>query len=121
MPRNRFVDPNRIRLQISEDDWLEVKSELNVGEQKLLEAAGVRRVADGVEIVWEDYQIKRAAVWITDWSFQDSSGKQQEVSLEALRALDVETFAEVQAALNVHIASIVEKKKVRMNSSPTSR
>ena len=117
MSRNRFVDPNRARLQISEGDWLEVKCELNVGEQKMLEAAGVRRSADGVEIIWEDYQIKRAAVWITDWSFQDSSGKQQEVSIEAIRALDVETFTEVQAALTVHIAAIAEqKKKVRMNS-----
>lgn len=116
MARNRFVVPENTRLQLSDGDWIEVKKQLNVGEQKQLEAAGVTRSALGPPIIdWQEYQIGRAAVWITDWSFADETGKQREFSVEALKAVDVDTFQEIQAALNAHIEA-GDKKKV----SPTS-
>lgn len=115
--RNRFVESGEIdRLELTDGDWIEVKKRLNVGEQKRLEAAGVVRSPLGPPIInWEEYQIGRAAVWIVDWSFAGADGKPREFSLEALKAVDIGTFQEIQAALNVHIEGI-DKKKV----SPTS-
>jgi len=112
MARNRFVNPDTDRLHLSDGDFIEVKRILNVGDQKKLEAAGVKRAfGSAPEIDWENYQIARAAVWITDWTFLNAEGKVPEVTIEALKALDVETFTEIQRVLSDHITRQEEARK----------
>jgi|SRR5579859_2901656 len=120
MPRNRFVTAKTKRLELSDGDWIEVKERLNVGEKKTLDGAGVKRSFGAPpEIDWPNYHIKRAMVWLVDWSFQDEDGKQQELTEEAVRALDPDDFDELQIALVTHIAEGEAAKKAK-TTTPNS-
>jgi len=119
MPRFRFVVPEIVRLPLSEGDWIDVKKTLNVGEQKRLEATGIARSAAApLMLDWSEYNIGRAAVWLTDWSFKDEDGKDVRLTEAAIRSLDVESFEEIQNALTAHVKGIEEAKKAKA-STPT--
>jgi len=121
MPRNRFIEPEIVRLFLSDGDWIEVKRELNIGEHKRLDAAGVRYQLFGPPIVdWEAYHIGRAAVWLTAWSFRNAEDRPVELTIDAIRALDQETFNEIQTALTAHIDVLDEEKKTRLQARRTS-
>ncbi len=104
---------------------IEVKKELNIGDQKRLEAAGLRRVqrvqADGkigyeVETDWENFDVVRASIWLTDWSgpaFNTDNGTKVPLSLPAIKALTQEAFALIDAALDAHVTAVDQEKKLK--------
>lgn len=116
MGRNRFPAPVFDRIQLSDDDWIEVKHELNNGESKKLEAAGLRppTVVNGrviSPIDWEIYEIERAIIFLTDWSFKGADDKPVQLNTDALKALDIESFNEINAAIIRHVAEVAVLKK----------
>lgn len=118
MPRNRFVVPETVKLPLSEGDWIEVKRELNVGERKQLEAAGVKHnMFTPPEVNWAEYHIARVGIWLTDWSFRDVNDKPKPLSLDAVKSLDEETFEEIQKALDEHIRRLEEAKKAKTSAT----
>lgn len=114
MSRYRFVVPETVRLFLSDGDWIDVKKSLNVGEQKRLEATGVTRtIAAPPSVNWAEYTIGRVCVWLEDWSFKDTDGKDVPLSVDAVRALDTATFTEIQVALTKHVQGIEDSKNVK--------
>jgi len=114
MGRSRFVTPNIARLELSDDDWIEVKERLTYGEQQRLNSAGLRyreKTEDGVVLDMERLSVTRLATWIVDWSFDDADGKRVGVSEDAIWALDPETAREIDAALSAHIAGQESKNQ----------
>ena len=118
MPRNRFVIPETVRLDLSEGDWVEVKSRLSYGEQQRLAGGALRTrrslVGTGNEdfelsVDMEAYDVLRLSTWIADWSFCNSAGKQVPVSPEAIAALDPDTAAEIDEALSAHMREMQKK------------
>jgi hypothetical protein len=104
--RVRFVQPVVDRLELTDGDWLEVKHQLTVGERRgiLSRAAkgGVSTDGQRVHLDGAEMAFARAETWLLDWSFQDAAGKPMKLSPAALRALDAESFAEIEAALDAH-------------------
>ena len=118
MGKQRFVSAETVRLELTEGDWIEVKSELSYGEQQnlLLGDSQVTRVEGGVKEVTVDLElinIHDMAMWLVDWSFVDANGKRVPVSVESIKALSVDTAEEVDAALTEH-------KLAREKNAPTS-
>lgn len=121
MGRNRVVSAVTKRIDISDGDWIEVRVQLNNGEYKKLEACGRKFVTvDGKlfqAIDWEIHDMERVAIYLTDWSIKGLDGKDLplkdkdgNVSLDALRAVDIETFAEVEKAVLEHILLQAKEK-----------
>ena len=119
MGRNRFVHAPAVRLPVSDGDWIEVKKELTVGEQKAFEAAGTtpKWVDHALLYVtdWAIAEIIRNFLWMTAWSFRDAMDKPVDLTLDAVRALDTDTFKEITKAINGHIEALLEEKKTRLS------
>ena len=118
MARNRFVTGETVRLDLSDGDWIEVKRELSFGEQQELMAVGVR-VAGGFDNPTMDMNIAEAHIfsllqWLVDWSFTNDKGIKVPLSPASIRNLDLETAAEVEAALMAH------KLELEKNSAATT-
>lgn len=131
MGRNRFVLPEVVRIPLSEGDWIEVKKDLNTGDQKLLESVGMMyvKLPDGTvtgQVDWEVYELRRAMIFLKDWSFRDEQDKpvalktkEGLISIDALRALDVPSFAEVNAAILKHVVERTKEKKAEREARET--
>jgi hypothetical protein len=117
MGRNRFVVAETTRLDLSDGDWIEVKNELSYGEQQRISSAALNKVSGMIEgedqaisVDLERYNVLRLETWLVDWSFCGSNGKQVPISRDAIAALDQNTAAEVNAALEKHITETEQKK-----------
>lgn len=124
--RCRFVDPTLFdRIPISGGNWIEVKKQINVGEKKRIESAGVRRVRSTtgevvVELDHTEYSFVRTEVWLKDWSLKNKEGKDVGLSTSAIRALDEETFDEIENAISSHIEKLDAEKKARAGDGKPS-
>lgn len=134
--RVRFASPDTTTLQLSDGDWIKVKLQLGVGESRNLLTAGFKNVTglfgasdaaslnqSTLRVDWVEQTIARVMAWVTDWSFLDTRGNRVPFNRETVCALDEETFAEIDAALDKHVEAIAEAKKQRAGqteSAPTS-
>ncbi len=117
MGRNRFVVQRKKRIDISDGDWIDVKEELNIGDQLDVEGAGMelsQRPGDNAATYKfakpGDSAVMRVAIWLADWSLCDALGDKVILSREAVRRLDEKTFDEIRKAIDEHIK---EKEKAR--------
>jgi hypothetical protein len=109
MPRCRFVDPTReVRLSLSDDDWIVIRRELTVGQQRELVRA--MRGADG-QVDATAYPPARALAYLVAWSFVDARGTVAPLTAGAIECLETASFAEITAALDAHEAALAEEKK----------
>lgn len=126
MGRNRFLIPEVTRIPLSDGDWIEVKKYLNNGDHKRMEAVGQKPpvfTTDGGVITpvdWEIYEIGRAAIYLLDWSFRDATDKpvvlkspDGVVSIDAIKALDIDTFEEINKAIMAHVVAMAKEKNDR--------
>jgi len=120
MSRYRFVEPDTVRLELSDGDWIEVKQELNVGEARRIAERSSRAVTvaeTGKHIVDSDLnQLAVIEAYLVNWSFTDKRGNQSKVTPDAIRALTQATFLEIVLALSKHVASLREQQQ----SDPTA-
>lgn len=118
MPRCRFIDPTReVRLSLSEGDWMVIRRELTVGQQRELVRA--MRDPDGT-IDQAQYPIARALAYLVAWSFVDAHGTVAPISLGALEFLETATLTEITLALNAHEAAIEQEKKQTTSTAPAA-
>lgn len=118
MGKNRFVKVEVERLPLSDGDWIEIKKELNTGDEKKLSAAGLGKPVnvDGRvinPIDWARYELERAAIFLVDWSFRDANDKPVELSMDAMKALDVDSFTEINQAILTYTLDRATEKKAR--------
>lgn len=102
----RFVKPVTDRIELTGGAWIEVKHQLTVGERRgiLSRAAkgGVSTDGQRVHLDGAEMAFARVETWLTDWSARDAQDKPMKLTPAALRALDAESFAEIEAALDAH-------------------
>lgn len=115
MGRIRFHAPIVDRIPISDGDWIEVKHKLNNGDQKRLESAGLKPpMVVGGKIIspidWEVYEIHRAMIFLTAWSLHGPDDKPIDITVDALRALDTDSFEEINRAIYRHIAQVTAEE-----------
>jgi hypothetical protein len=120
MPRSRFVEPETVRLELSDGDWIEIKKELTYGEAQRVAGSALSRVHVGgkaeasIDLEQETYQVLRLYTWLVDWSFAGKDGRRVRISKDAIGNLQSDTVAEIDAALTAHItAQDAEKNALR--------
>jgi hypothetical protein len=117
--RDRFASGAAVRLELSDGDWVLVHAELTYGQQRRLASAGLSGVPDALAaqgagqqltVDWAAYHVERLVTWVMDWSFVDADGQPVSVSREAIESLHPDTAAEIDAALDAHVAGLEAKK-----------
>ena len=132
MGRNRFVTLETVRLELSDDDWIEVKKQLSYREEQQLAGAGLSKVAvstinpDAEEVEvgmdMEAHNICRLSLWIVDWSFCDANDRRMDVSPAAIGLLASSTVREIDRALTAHItAGETEKNAPRRKRAAATK
>ena len=125
----RFVTPDVVRLSMKDGtNWIEVKKELTVGEDKRFRSTGFKQVtqgtAPGIEVDWEKLALARVEAYLVDWSAtrQTKDGKTVSVPVtpESIRALDTESFNEIDEAIQQHITEQADVKNVTSSAETPS-
>ena len=115
MSKQRFVTPETVRLELSDGDWIEVKGRLTYGEQQHLSGSALKSASFGTSdltIDYEAYALTRLETWLVEWGgpgFVDAKDKFVPVSRAAIRNLDPDKAAEIEAVLTVHIEALEKK------------
>jgi hypothetical protein len=124
MGRCRFVQPETVRLALSDGDWLDVKRELNAGETRNVQ---IRLMAGpivaGEKLTYDPAKVglTEALEYIVAWSFIDTTGKIAEISEASLNLLDRDSLREVLAAVSAHDAEQEARREAdRKNQSGAS-
>src|SRR5690606_12168837 len=102
----------------SDGDWIEVKKQLTVGEERAAMQAVVGEVkADGSRKPnLEMMGLAELHAYLVEWSFRDAKDKPVPVTLGAIRNLDVDTYREMEAALEQHIKAMEAEAADRKNA-----
>lgn len=113
--RNRFVNPDVVRLDLSDGDWVEVKAQLTYQESIELEAAGVSDTLKNGQLSmdWKLYKMARINTWLVDWSFEDATEHRVPFTPAAVATLDPDTADEIDKVLDVHVKRLEDAKKAR--------
>ena len=104
MARSRFVVPDVVRLPLSDGDWIDVKKELNAGEQRRVFTNLVKTMQAGEKPELNPEQVGKTKIleYVVGWSFRDGADKPVPFSATALDNVDPDTYAEIMAAVDVH-------------------
>jgi hypothetical protein len=130
----RVRRPSTERLELSEGDYLLVKTDLTAGEYRELLKASARPVvlsaaaagmpAPTMEIDPVAAGLAMVLAYLLDWSFTDPDGKRIAIADQppavvraALDSIDSDAYMEVQRAIQAHqtarAAALAEEKKTR--------
>ena len=129
MNSSRFVEPETTTLELSEGDWILVKTRLNHGQQRAAQARTYIADAAGIRNV-DPMQMDMALVtaYLLDWSLTDKqkkpvtiAGLEPEPLGRVLDNLDPESFGEIRDAIVRHVdtqrAAREAEKKTRSGES----
>jgi hypothetical protein len=118
--RIRFVQPEIVRLDLSDGDWVDVKKRLTVGEERAAfqaiigevnQATGWRR--PNVEMVG----IAEMVAYIIRWSLRDANDLPVPVTVDTIKSLDSESFTEIEKALETHIKAVETELAAAKNTT----
>lgn len=114
--QNRFVQPDTVRIPLSDGDYIDIKKELNAGEERRAYAQIVKnsRAGERAELDLERVGLARLVVYVVGWSFVDDRGPVA-VSESAMLSLDVDTFKEMLDAIDAHDQAIEARRAERKN------
>ena len=109
--------------------WIEVKSELTIGEERAMlrtvsnVTAEVRKAADGAtsdpsaKFDWTEYSFARLLAYLTGWSLTDEKANKLDISREVIGSFHKTLFDLIDDAVEVHIETGGLSKKAK----PTKR
>ena len=121
MARSRFVVPDVVRLPLSDGDWIDVKKELNAGEQRRVFTNLVKTMQAGEKPELNPEQVGKTKIleYVVAWSFGTGA---QAFSASALDAIDPDSYAEIMAAVDAHDEAADKARAERKNgrSTPTT-
>lgn len=116
----RFVAPETVRIDLDGGDWIEVKKELSVGEERQYRTAGFKRtnaLSKEIDVDWSAMALARVEAYLVGWSATDDKGKPVPVSARAIAGLSVEDFEAIDAAVQKHQESMAQEKKAPSGKS----
>lgn len=120
--RLRFVQPEVVRLDLSDGDWLDVRKELTTGEARKAMARTIKTMRADGRIEPDIEMVGRAEIsaYIVDWSFVDGKDKRVPFSESALDNLTQADYAEIETAVRAHIAAVEEERKNSQSGSSST-
>ena len=115
MSRLRFVQPDLVRLPLSDGDFIDVKRELSAGEQRHMFAGMVLHgVVPGEKTLLDPERvgITKMVEYLVGWSLVDANGAPVPVSESALKNLQSETYTEIMVAIDNHENEQEQKREL---------
>lgn len=110
MARCRFVQPDMVRIPISDGEWIEVKRRLTIGETRRAQASIIKEIRTDGRMTPNLEMIGKAQLlaYLLDWSLRDAQGRAVPIDTEARKSaaldqLDSDTYAEITAAIEAHV------------------
>jgi hypothetical protein len=126
----RFAKPSTKTLDLPDGEWIEVREELSVGEQRKAYTAAVKgstKTEDGTRTEYDAQRLSFALVvaYLVSWSVRDAKGQPVDITtLEkrraAVEALDEESFNVIDAAIDSHVAGVTAAKKTTSEAASSS-
>lgn len=113
-----FVEPDTVRLDLGDEQWIKVKTELTYREQKQLDAASIKQIGGlgdpdaRLEVDYERVPLARMLTWIVDWSVTEGENKPVPVDMAHIEILTSGAVAKINAALDKHIVGVAAKNAV---------
>lgn len=104
MAFDAFVQPKKVRLTLSHDQFIDIKDRLNAGELEDLHAIWQPLIQPGKGVQMQTRQVRFAKVqaYLLGWSFTDGDGQPVEVSDGAISSLAPEVFTAIHRAIEAH-------------------
>ncbi len=104
----RIVKPETVKLDLPDGEWIEIKKELNYGEQAEMSASAMRGgklnpttgYIEPDSETFASFASAKIVAYMIDWSLKDDNGKSVPYSAEMLKALDVASVAAIRKAVN---------------------
>ena len=126
MPKYRFVSPATVRLDLSDQDWIEIKEQITYGESQRLSGAMLRTVKTAagdneVGVDFARYAVLKLQTWLVDWSLRDDADKPVPVSPAAIENLTPEAAEALNDAIDAHVAARAEGKASSTSSGSAKR
>jgi hypothetical protein len=131
--RERGVKPERVRLALSDGDWIDVKRELTAGEYRALLYSQIRETdGDVMRLDPAKVGIAKLLAYLVGWSFVSCIDHQpipydvqdpQELRRSVLDDLDPDTYRELIEAVTAHEtkqAAAREDQKKTLTAAPAS-
>jgi len=100
MGRYRFIDPESVRIEISDGDWIEIPKELSIADD--IKFGRARSDNDFIAML---------AIMVQEWSFVDRDGQKMPVGPDTISHLDRDTAFEIASAVAKHYSSMKDQKK----------
>lgn len=118
----RVVDPETVTIQISGEDWIEVKKRLSYGEFNKMQASLVSEIRQDGRVTpnLENVEIAQVLAYLVDWSLIDSKGKTIPIDTEgrkraAVESLHKDTVKEIVAAVTAHVEAMEARRSEEKN------
>jgi hypothetical protein len=118
MGRNRFVQPDIVRLTLSDGDYIDIKKELNAGETRRVFARLVKDMEAGEKVKLEPEKVglTKLQEYLVAWSFVDNDGRPVDLTEGAIDNLDQDTYREIADAIEAHETKITAEREARKNT-----
>jgi hypothetical protein len=117
MGRCRFVQPGVVRLPLSDGEWVDVKEELNAGEQRHVQAGYVKDMRFGEPATLDPELVGKTKIlaYVVKWSLKGFTGEAEPFSEGALDGVDMDTYREIEQAIDAHEAQVSVRRLARKN------
>lgn len=114
----RYRNPEEVKLEISQGDWLLVKKHLTAGEQRRM----FKRMMNATGIEPVNVGLSKMVSYLLDWSIDDAKGKRvvlenqdDEAKAAILDNLPAEDFKEILQAIEAHEKAQDAKRTAEKN------
>jgi hypothetical protein len=126
-----FHQPEIVRLQVGDGDYIDIKKRLSHGESEAMLARMAPRVTPGeqIQVETKEMRIAKVLTYLLNWSSTVPIGPHlpDNERVDTLNNLDAQSFDEIATAIDAHetamTAARAEEKKRRTGengSSPSS-
>jgi hypothetical protein len=124
VPRDRFCNLGTKKIELSDGDWVEVKTGLTAGDQRKQDSLALSPVMINGDVVdhrdWSLYEFLRTDLWVVAWSLI-RNGQPVPKTVAALQALEPEEFDEINNAVYAHIKEWADAKKAKRAAAQTAQ
>jgi hypothetical protein len=118
-----FVQPETTRIDLEGGQWIVVKKQLNVGEERKAMAALVKEVRADGRMTPDLEMVGKAEVlaYLVDWSLPGKDGKTVKIDTDAKKAaaldqLHPDKFKVIATAIDAHITALKEASEQEKNA-----
>lgn len=122
-----FVQPETVRIDLPEGQWIEVKKTLSAGERRKAFASAVKSMTGDRDAEMDPERIGVAALeaYLVDWSLTGPDGKAMRIDTPqrkrtALDLLHPSKFALIDDAVSRHIAAMEDSEKNDQSSGEST-